>query len=989
MAALTIGGAILVVYAQQVETAREGARNFLRAAYQRGESELQRLFGPPLQSLILARDWVAQDVIQYEDARALALTLGGLVRDQPEVATIGIARANSAWSVRAVEEGIQLDFLTATATGTSLRSQIWGRDGSLVNETSAASPEAYAPPDWFEAALQQSRARADGNVSGIPDWRPMPVTRPARAGGLVLPLVLALNHDSVETGIAVEIRVSAISDLFVGLFPSVGGEAAVFTERGELLGQTGWRVPEAAEATPTFARDAGFALRQAHDWWSTEPSSTEDMFEVSYENAAWWCLVRPVNSIEAIPLIMAFTIPQADLVFAAVRLRNDLLIVGMWAFVAALPAAWLLGRRIRRPIEIMLDHLRRHDAPDASSGYWPRTRLTEIRTLTETIDRLFRELPVSVVPTPLAHPQPAHPQHAVPEAAETPADTAVPDAQLQALFSARRSLRETQRGMKTLTEQARALERERAAQAERAGEIRNRIRALAHSDAFREHRLDQFAPELTEAAAACLNTQRAGIWRLDEDGVLTCLDRFDAAANQHGTGPMLSRPEYPEWFDAMSSDPAYGVADIRAERWTHRLAITLGGTPNATAFVACPILASGETAAVLVLEQTDGPRPWSSDDENAAILLGQLAAPMFERPAVLAAASPLEDAVQVFSARIGFLILDSAGKPVAERGETRAATTFLDTPEFRMAWPRLSGGETGITVEHAVPDDRAVWRFALEALRDAQGGFNGAAVFCQDITEDTHARATAQETAGLYRELLNAAPVLLWTTDTIGCITYANRAVERLYGYAPDDVVGKSIAILAGEEQAERDRDRLTRLLAGEPCAGSYVATHRTRAGEPISVRIQARVVNREDGRVAGAAGTAALVDEDVRLNDVGQVLGFLRDRTEMLLLGVDRAGAILWMTASPALEDRCEMDLRDFTGETLHHFLKTLRAETEHEHFLEALSTRRVCRSMFAAQFPGGCYEQAATYIPLLLDGDATLILVFLRDTTLGTSES
>lgn len=87
---------------------------------------------------------------------------------------------------------------------------------------------------------------------------------------------------------------------------------------------------------------------------------------------------------------------------------------------------------------------------------------------------------------------------------------------------------------------------------------------------------------------------------------------------------------------------------------------------------------------------------------------------------------------------------------------------------------------------------RLVVEMSVDPLRDSTGRFVGAVGCLHDITQ-RHASAAAATsgTAQQARNLLEALPLAVYTTDAAGVITFYNQAAANLWGYRPEP--GKSV----------------------------------------------------------------------------------------------------------------------------------------------------------------------------------------------------
>jgi len=109
----------------------------------------------------------------------------------------------------------------------------------------------------------------------------------------------------------------------------------------------------------------------------------------------------------------------------------------------------------------------------------------------------------------------------------------------------------------------------------------------------------------------------------------------------------------------------------------------------------------------------------------------------------------------------------------------------------------------------------------------------------QDVTE----RRRRQKELERHREVIQSATNTVITTDESGVVESVNPAVEKTFGYAPEEVVGEPITMLMGPETGKRHRDAFERYLdTGErTMSWEYVefeAQHADGSAIPVSLTI-------------------------------------------------------------------------------------------------------------------------------------------------------
>jgi PAS domain S-box-containing protein len=109
--------------------------------------------------------------------------------------------------------------------------------------------------------------------------------------------------------------------------------------------------------------------------------------------------------------------------------------------------------------------------------------------------------------------------------------------------------------------------------------------------------------------------------------------------------------------------------------------------------------------------------------------------------------------------------------------------------------------------------------------------------------------------------LLDAIAAAVVATDTTGRIFYFNRAAERLYGYAADDMLGANVMQLLVEPLDQIPAEEImATVLAGNRWSGYFRV--RRQAGDTAVVRITDTPI-REGARVVGVIGVAEDIADD------------------------------------------------------------------------------------------------------------------------------
>jgi len=137
--------------------------------------------------------------------------------------------------------------------------------------------------------------------------------------------------------------------------------------------------------------------------------------------------------------------------------------------------------------------------------------------------------------------------------------------------------------------------------------------------------------------------------------------------------------------------------------------------------------------------------------------------------------------------------------------------------------------------------------------------------------------------------------------DLAGIITDWNPAATRLFGYTPEEVVGRHISVLAIPGREGEMREILARITAGQRVE-HYETQRRRKDGTIIDVSLRVSPIRDAEGRIVGASKIARDVTEKRRADERLRLLMSELDHRAKNVLAV--AQAMLRLTRADNLPD-------------------------------------------------------------------------------------
>lgn len=195
------------------------------------------------------------------------------------------------------------------------------------------------------------------------------------------------------------------------------------------------------------------------------------------------------------------------------------------------------------------------------------------------------------------------------------------------------------------------------------------------------------------------------------------------------------------------------------------------------------------------------------------------------------------------------------------------APEFQD--DFRMFNERICGGERG-SLEFDIIDLNGR-RHHMEThavpLRQTDGSTVQLAI-ARDVTE----RRRAERNTLLLGAIVDSSDDAIVSKDLNGIITSWNRSAERLFGYAAEEVVGKSITIIIPPDRLSEEPEILRRLQRGER-VDHFETIRRRKDGTLLNISLTISPVKDARGTIIGASKIARDITDRKRTEQAIQEL--------------------------------------------------------------------------------------------------------------------
>jgi PAS domain S-box-containing protein len=210
---------------------------------------------------------------------------------------------------------------------------------------------------------------------------------------------------------------------------------------------------------------------------------------------------------------------------------------------------------------------------------------------------------------------------------------------------------------------------------------------------------------------------------------------------------------------------------------------------------------------------------------------------------------------------------------------------------------------------------------APRVVTNERGKIIGAINCLFDITERKRAEAAAMRLAAVVRSSHDA----IATKTLNGIITNWNQSAERIFGYKPKEIIGKSILTLIPKDRQSEEEEILRKVRRGESLE-HYETVRRRKDGKLIDVSLTISPIKGPTGEIVGVSKIARDITEkkqtERRLAEQARLL----DLTSDAIIVRDHQDRIVYWNRGA--EEMYGFSAKEAVGKITHELLQTTHPE-------------------------------------------------------------
>jgi PAS domain S-box-containing protein len=204
------------------------------------------------------------------------------------------------------------------------------------------------------------------------------------------------------------------------------------------------------------------------------------------------------------------------------------------------------------------------------------------------------------------------------------------------------------------------------------------------------------------------------------------------------------------------------------------------------------------------------------------------------------------------------------------------------------------------------PDGSIHWISSRgKAFYDDSGQFSRVEGIVQEITQ----RKLAEQQTGLITAIVESSQDAIFTKDLDGVITSWNPAAQRIYGYAPEEIIGRSIRTLAAQKREKEFDAILERVRRGES-VHQLETQRQAKNGKIIDISLSVSPLRDSRGNLFGISSIARDITEQhaieqqlrqaQKMEAVGQLAGGIAHDFNNLIMVINSYAQLIKDNSTP-----------------------------------------------------------------------------------------
>jgi two-component system, LuxR family, sensor kinase FixL len=258
----------------------------------------------------------------------------------------------------------------------------------------------------------------------------------------------------------------------------------------------------------------------------------------------------------------------------------------------------------------------------------------------------------------------------------------------------------------------------------------------------------------------------------------------------------------------------------------------------------------------------------------------------------------------------------------------------------------------------------------------------------RDTQPDATSRPLGSLPASHYVAMVESSDDAIVGETLDGIVISWNRAAERIFGYPADELVGKSVSILAAFGREDEMPRLLARIKAGERIE-HYETERRHKDGRNIPISLSVSPITDENGRLVGATKISRDVSNERRMrSELEEREGLLRSILDTIpdaLIVIDDCGTI--QSFSATAERLFGFEPSEVYGRNVKMLMPSPHQESHDEYLSHYMRTGERC-IIGIGRVVAGLRKDGTTFPMELSVGEVThagrrLFTGFIRDLT------